>query len=101
MNSFRIIKCFQIFENQTICMSIISNLKSIQSFSQRMTCAPPILDDVRKHFNSHPHKEDDVDSVYVDTDTVISTHILTRRMTQRNFTTLFSKIFQLTSSQGG
>lgn len=59
MNSFRIIKCFQIFENQTICMSIISNLKSIQSFSQRMTCAPPILDDVRKHFNSHPHKEDD------------------------------------------
>ena len=33
MNSFRIIECFQIFKNQTICMIIISNLKPIQPFS--------------------------------------------------------------------
>ena len=76
------------------------------------------------HFNSHPHKEDDLVmakhqfSLFISTHILtrrmtmvilgkskkklhISTHILTRRMTFLFFFFLDAFIFQLTSSQGG
>ena len=36
---------------------------------------------IDEHFNSHPHKEDDVPVADVGGEQFISTHILTRRMT--------------------
>ena len=38
---------------------------------------------VRRYFNSHPHEEDDLMVAYDDSVLIISTHILTKRMTQR------------------
>ena len=53
------------------------------------------------HFNSHPHKEDDVTVVVQFFHGHISTHILTRRMTELHSSHLHLFSFQLTSSQGG
>ena len=56
---------------------------------------------MEKNFNSHPHKEDDHTPelwVYLN---LISTHILTRRMTSQQMNLTRRKTFQLTSSQGG
>ena len=53
------------------------------------------------HFNSHPHKEDDFHQGICNASRCISTHILTRRMTRSNPCKILSIIFQLTSSQGG
>ena len=52
-------------------------------------------------FNSHPHKEDDYVLLECDNHTRFSTHILTRRMTIWSSSSDISRIFQLTSSQGG
>ena len=52
-------------------------------------------------FNSHPHKEDDVISCDFVFDQIFSTHILTRRMTNAMVATGSVLTFQLTSSQGG
>ena len=52
-------------------------------------------------FNSHPHKEDDLSILYGCTSTYFSTHILTRRMTIDIVYIWVGWIFQLTSSQGG
>ena len=56
---------------------------------------------IRTYFNSHPHEEDDERRIEVHRRTNISTHILTRRMTQcvKHFFT--AQLFQLTSSRGG
>ena len=75
------------------------------------------------YFNSHPHKEDDIERGERSMAVIISTHILTRRMTESYCYVLFvvsisthiltrrmttdwiqvgaDLIFQLTSSQGG
>ena len=55
----------------------------------------------RQFFNSHPHKEDDATDHWFDTAKDFSTHILTRRMTERDIKCKPHKTFQLTSSQGG
>ena len=54
-----------------------------------------------RHFNSHPHEEDDGWFKNSDSNHFISTHILTRRMTVEKIGVGKTKIFQLTSSQGG
>ena len=88
-----------------------------------MTSPSVWLPGLKKYFNSHPHKEDDlllfikrchlVISTHILTRrmtdlflgyfsvVVISTHILTRRMTTFNLDALIDNLFQLTSSQGG
>ena len=53
------------------------------------------------YFNSHPHKEDDHLEEEEAQPQEISTHILTRRMTQDYRAVTYELIFQLTSSQGG
>ena len=54
------------------------------------------------HFNSHPHEEDDNVEVIGNMITDISTHILTKRMTEdRDCNNFFLFIFQLTSSRRG
>ena len=53
------------------------------------------------YFNSHPHKEDDEVIWATSCDIAFSTHILTRRMTCRQFADNRYRVFQLTSSQGG
>ena len=53
-------------------------------------------------FNSHPHKEDDYKATDKQKAEILSTHILTRRMTGPSLTyPSVVMIFQLTSSQGG
>ena len=52
-------------------------------------------------FNSHPHKEDDPFCLCKCMGITLSTHILTRRMTKKRQLSVWSLIFQLTSSQGG
>ena len=77
-----------------------------------------------RHFNSHPHEEDDCGTVTVKSQSVIisthiltkrmtectfvtsrntsiSTHILTKRMTVQNGSIVGGKTFQLTSSRRG
>ena len=56
---------------------------------------------VTSSFNSHPHKEDDSSNTVIVAELNLSTHILTRRMTNKlvQYHSLF--VFQLTSSQGG
>ena len=54
-----------------------------------------------RHFNSHPHKEDDKDLYLFWWNQNISTHILTRRMTVSLWNRHTLSVFQLTSSQGG
>ena len=53
------------------------------------------------HFNSHPHKEDDIVDRVCNVAYCISTHILTRRMTSALCHRKPHLLFQLTSSQGG
>ena len=53
------------------------------------------------HFNSHPHEEDDAAGSRKRRNSIISTHILTRRMTIRHCKFATSFPFQLTSSRGG
>ena len=54
------------------------------------------------YFNSHPHEEDDVAYLELDSSKFqISTHILTKRMTWCNFRANNKVIFQLTSSRRG
>ena len=53
------------------------------------------------HFNSHPHEEDDKICSFVQFLTVISTHILTKRMTLCKRFNVCDWIFQLTSSRRG
>ena len=53
------------------------------------------------NFNSHPHEEDDESERFQLSWQVISTHILTRRMTATLKYSKRMKRFQLTSSQGG
>ena len=55
----------------------------------------------KMYFNSHPHKEDDVVADIIGSNVLISTHILTRRMTTAGVNLIFQLAFQLTSSQGG
>ena len=50
---------------------------------------------------SHPHKEDDVVADIIGSNVLISTHILTRRMTGTAKRISGTDTFQLTSSQGG
>ena len=52
-------------------------------------------------FNSHPHKEDDIRLSSFSVPQNFSTHILTRRMTVCLEELTEEQIFQLTSSQGG
>ena len=78
---------------------------------------------IDRYFNSHPHEEDDIPILKMQWKLLISTHILTRRMTARGFNRtdrpdisthiltrrmtwnfiflLTNLIFQLTSSRGG
>ena len=53
------------------------------------------------YFNSHPHEEDDCGRGGLDWDDVISTHILTKRMTQSYQLLRYLLLFQLTSSRRG
>ena len=53
------------------------------------------------HFNSQPHKEADSDALKAALDDVISTHSLTRRLTDNCVNKIISQAFQLTASQGG
>ena len=53
------------------------------------------------YFNSHPHEEDDLFLIYVWIVWVISTHILTKRMTTVVWLTRHCHSFQLTSSRRG
>ena len=54
------------------------------------------------YFNSQPHKEaDDYEQQSLDNPTAISTHSLTRRLTEDGEQTFNFKPFQLTASQGG
>ena len=53
------------------------------------------------HFNSHPHEEDDESSYGAICGQFISTHILTKRMTNQKFTLKTFIVFQLTSSRRG
>ena len=54
-----------------------------------------------KHFNSHPHEEDDIYAESEPNSNVISTHILTKRMTDYLSLKTRGHIFQLTSSRRG
>ena len=54
-----------------------------------------------EHFNSHPHEEDDYGTCNVRAIYIISTHILTRRMTMKTVEKRQEAKFQLTSSRGG
>ena len=54
-----------------------------------------------RSFNSHPHKEDDVQYRLSGYRVHLSTHILTRRMTIPVIVIQSGLHFQLTSSQGG
>ena len=55
-----------------------------------------------KVFNSHPHKEDDCVAFNLANHNAFSTHILTRRMTSPfSYGGFGVVVFQLTSSQGG
>ena len=54
-----------------------------------------------KHFNSHPHEEDDVRALSHLSDQDISTHILTKRMTNTGMSFTYINAFQLTSSRRG
>ena len=53
------------------------------------------------HFNSQPHEEADAKVQIVATDTDISTHSLTRRLTSLHFDSVSELLFQLTASRGG
>ena len=53
------------------------------------------------HFNSHPHKEDDAVAPAVASQKLISTHILTKRMTGTHAASSLCMVFQLTSSRRG
>ena len=53
------------------------------------------------YFNSHPHEEDDDLAPFVKMSFVISTHILTKRMTTFASIAWIKTIFQLTSSRRG
>ena len=54
-----------------------------------------------RHFNSHPHEEDDYTQALAELEKLISTHILTKRMTKEVHTQKKSGQFQLTSSRRG
>ena len=54
-----------------------------------------------EHFNSHPHEEDDEERSEHLRQHGISTHILTRRMTEIILQSQQVLEFQLTSSRGG
>ena len=55
-----------------------------------------------RYFNSHPHEEDDDSScVHRDSCRIISTHILTKRMTKAVMARSADNSFQLTSSRRG
>ena len=55
-----------------------------------------------KYFNSHPHEEDDTSCIRIWKGCpVISTHILTKRMTRMRIEDLSQEVFQLTSSRRG
>ena len=54
-----------------------------------------------EYFNSHPHEEDDWNPTISDKKQRISTHILTKRMTDANGNTVVALTFQLTSSRRG
>ena len=54
-----------------------------------------------KHFNSHPHEEDDARLIDGLITSCISTHILTKRMTNTQYIYSSFPIFQLTSSRRG
>ena len=54
-----------------------------------------------RHFNSHPHEEDDLCNARNPEQRSISTHILTRRMTKTISSSFVYSLFQLTSSRGG
>ena len=63
--------------------------------------ASHLLKENQQYFNSHPHEEDDNKIKRPDFSNVISTHILTRRMTRDATERTVWIIFQLTSSRGG
>ena len=53
------------------------------------------------YFNSHPHEEDDGNSYRYHIHRIISTHILTKRMTLLFSIHSYTSLFQLTSSRRG
>ena len=53
------------------------------------------------HFNSHPHEEDDENLERDGAVDDISTHILTKRMTETDAPDGYRLLFQLTSSRRG
>ena len=55
----------------------------------------------RGYFNSHPHEEDDIIQRFVRLLQPISTHILTKRMTENHMMYIPLIVFQLTSSRRG
>ena len=54
---------------------------STHILTKRMTTLTLQAQRLTKHFNSHPHEEDDGELIDFSTITDISTHILTKRMT--------------------
>ena len=96
---------------------------STHILTRRMTCSKNTIQVILQHFNSHPHKEDDRTAAagteskqyfnshpHKEDDEkkggrnameLISTHILTRRMTTGDWEGCWNAVFQLTSSQGG
>ena len=59
------------------------------------------LRQMHQNFNSHPHEEDDGAPYVIDKLEDISTHILTKRMTERGAYAEKERSFQLTSSRRG
>ena len=57
------------------------NCISTHILTKRMTTLTLQAQRLTKHFNSHPHEEDDGELIDFSTITDISTHILTKRMT--------------------
>ena len=63
-------------------LSIRCSMKiSTHILTKRMTTLTLQAQRLTKHFNSHPHEEDDGELIDFSTITDISTHILTKRMT--------------------
>ena len=82
---------------EKIFLSSVFQLTSSRRGWQRQRKTKPL----GKHFNSHPHEEDDAHVVHLFRVDSISTHILTKRMTELDEEETKKETFQLTSSRRG
>ena len=103
MNVDKLISTHILTRRMTIYIFLCSDVINISThiLTRRMTCTINATKGWYRHFNSHPHEEDDGISFKEFRISKISTHILTRRMTTKIYIHLMLDIFQLTSSRGG